>query len=106
MTDTVTLLRGARESAGLSRAQLADRIGVSMRQIARYEAGHSSIPFDIAISFADAVGASVVDFVPLSGADDEDDAVGSSDAARLQDAPGGGSGARSLNRTEASDAHA
>ncbi len=89
----------------MSRAQLAERIGVSARQIARYEAGDCSIPFEIAVAFADSVGATVIDFVPLDGADEDDvPMVGCAGEACPQDAPAGAAGARSLN-PEDSDAH-
>lgn len=43
------LLRQARERADLSRPELADRLGVSVRTIARQEAGMATLPIGLAM---------------------------------------------------------
>jgi transcriptional regulator with XRE-family HTH domain len=49
----------ARKRLGLSRAAAAQRLGVSPRQLARYEQGESPIPLTLAVSLADALGTSI-----------------------------------------------
>lgn len=49
----------ARKRLGLSRADAAVQLGVSPRQLARYEQGESPIPLTLAVGLADALGVSL-----------------------------------------------
>jgi len=48
-----------RRASGLTQAQLAERSGVSLRQVAAYERGESLPRFDAAVAIAHALGVSV-----------------------------------------------
>jgi transcriptional regulator with XRE-family HTH domain len=62
VTHTSQILRSKREAAGFSRARLAELVGVSERQIARYEGGaHPTLP--VAQRIAEALGCSLDDLV-------------------------------------------
>lgn len=49
----------ARRETGMTQAQLAERSGVSLRQVAAYERGESLPRFDAAVAIAGALGVSV-----------------------------------------------
>jgi transcriptional regulator with XRE-family HTH domain len=49
----------ARKRLGLSRAAAAIKLGVSPRQLARYEQGESPIPLTLVVSLAEALGTSI-----------------------------------------------
>ena len=49
-------LQACREAAGITRRELADKVGLSARQIIRYEDGEQSPTFGVAERLADALG--------------------------------------------------
>lgn len=53
------VIRSRRRKLGLSQAELAKRAGVSVRQMARYEAGEQQPVLSVAVDLADALGISV-----------------------------------------------
>ncbi|GAA3612698.1 helix-turn-helix domain-containing protein [Microlunatus ginsengisoli] len=57
--DFSDVIRGRRTALGLSQAQLAERAGVSLRQLARYEAGEQQPVLAAAVTLADALGISL-----------------------------------------------
>jgi transcriptional regulator with XRE-family HTH domain len=57
--DFSEVIRSRRAALGLSQAQLAERAGVSLRQLARYEAGEQQPVLSAAVSLADALGISL-----------------------------------------------
>jgi transcriptional regulator with XRE-family HTH domain len=57
--DFSDVIRARRTALGLSQAQLADRAGVSLRQLARYEAGEQQPVLSAAVTLADALGISL-----------------------------------------------
>ena len=56
---TFPRIRSRRIALGLSQAQLAQRAGVSLRQLSRYEAGEQQPVLSAAVSLADALGISL-----------------------------------------------
>lgn len=52
-------LRGQRRAAGLTQAQLAERLGVSNRSVSRWETGSNMPDFDLVIEMAGLFGVSV-----------------------------------------------
>jgi transcriptional regulator with XRE-family HTH domain len=60
-------LRGHRRAAGMSRAEAATALGVSMGTLARYEAGERPTPIPVVRRMARAYGRSVEDLLPYSG---------------------------------------
>lgn len=52
-------LRGQRRAAGLTQAQLAERLGVSNRSVSRWETGNNMPDFDLVIEMAGLFGVSV-----------------------------------------------
>ena len=61
------LVRHARSSAGLSQQQLADRVGVTQSEVARWESGGRAIALRMAIPLAEALGLTVAALDPTSG---------------------------------------
>ncbi len=57
--DFSEVIRSRRTALGLSQAQLAQRAGVSPRQLARYEAGEQQPVLSAAVTLADALGISL-----------------------------------------------
>jgi transcriptional regulator with XRE-family HTH domain len=57
--DFSEVLRSRRAALGLSQAQLAQRAGVSPRQLARYEAGEQQPVLSAAVTLAEALGISL-----------------------------------------------
>ena len=57
--DFSDVIRSRRAALGLSQAQLAERAGVSLRQLARYEAGEQQPVLSAAVTLADALGISL-----------------------------------------------
>jgi transcriptional regulator with XRE-family HTH domain len=57
--DFSDVIRARRTALGLSQAQLAGRAGVSLRQLARYEAGEQQPVLSAAVTLADALGISL-----------------------------------------------
>src|SRR6476661_8267526 len=57
--DFSEVLRSRRAALGLSQAQLAQRAGVSPRQLARYEAGEQQPELSAAVTLAEALGISL-----------------------------------------------
>ena len=57
--DFSEVIRSRRAALGLSQAQLADRAKVSLRQLARYEAGEQQPVLSAAVELADALGISL-----------------------------------------------
>jgi transcriptional regulator with XRE-family HTH domain len=57
--DLSDVIRSRRAALGLSQAQLAQRAGVSLRQLARYEAGEQQPVLSAAVTLADALGISL-----------------------------------------------
>ena len=62
--DFSEVLRSRRVALGLSQTQLAQRAGVSPRQLARYEAGEQQPVLSAAVTLAEALGISLT---PLAG---------------------------------------
>jgi transcriptional regulator with XRE-family HTH domain len=60
-------LRGHRRAAGMSRAEAAAALGVSVGSLARYEAGERPTPIPVVRRMARAYGRSVEDLLPYSG---------------------------------------
>src|SRR6476646_4502434 len=57
--DFSDVIRSRRVALGLSQTQLAQRAGVSPRQLARYEAGEQQPVLSAAVTLADALGISL-----------------------------------------------
>ena len=57
--DLSDVIRARRIALGLSQAQLAQRAGVSLRQLSRYEAGEQQPVLSAAVMLADALGISL-----------------------------------------------
>ena len=57
--DLSDVIRSRRIALGLSQAQLAQRAGVSLRQLSRYEAGEQQPVLSAAVMLADALGISL-----------------------------------------------
>src|SRR5919106_6586514 len=57
--DISDVIRSRRSALGLSQAELAKAAGVSLRQLARYEAGEQQPVLSAAVALADALGISV-----------------------------------------------
>jgi transcriptional regulator with XRE-family HTH domain len=57
--DLSDVIRSRRIALGLSQAQLAQRAGVSLRQLSRYEAGEQQPVLSAAVTLADALGISL-----------------------------------------------
>src|SRR4051794_41393484 len=57
--DFSEVLRSRRVALGLSQAELAERAGVSSRQLARYEAGEQQPVLSAAVALAEALGISL-----------------------------------------------
>ena len=57
--DISDVIRSRRTALGLSQAELAKAAGVSLRQLARYEAGEQQPVLSAAVSLADALGISL-----------------------------------------------
>jgi transcriptional regulator with XRE-family HTH domain len=57
--DISDVIRSRRTALGLSQAQLAKAAGVSLRQLARYEAGEQQPVLSAAVALADALGISL-----------------------------------------------
>jgi putative transcriptional regulator len=55
-------LRDLRETAGLSQAQLADRVGCNRFTVAKTERGEQEPAWPLVLAFARALGVSVVEF--------------------------------------------
>jgi DNA-binding XRE family transcriptional regulator len=61
--------RAAREGAGLSRAELARRMGVNDNTIAHMEDGHTTLSLWIAAKAADVIDCTIDAMVPLDALD-------------------------------------
>jgi len=59
--DFSDVIKSRRLALGLSQAQLAERAGVSLRQLARYEAGQQQPVLNAAVALADALGISLTE---------------------------------------------
>lgn len=57
------LIRSRRKTAGLTQAELGERIGIGMRQIVRYELGESFPTEETAARMVDVLGGDVADYV-------------------------------------------
>jgi transcriptional regulator with XRE-family HTH domain len=57
--DISEVIRSRRAALGLSQAELAKKAGVSLRQLARYEAGDQQPVLSAAVALADALGISM-----------------------------------------------
>src|SRR5215208_211525 len=57
--DISEIIRSRRAALGLSQAELAKKAGVSLRQLARYEAGDQQPVLSAAVALADALGISM-----------------------------------------------
>jgi transcriptional regulator with XRE-family HTH domain len=57
--DFSEVIRSRRATLGMSQAQLAERAGVSLRQLARYEAGQQQPALSAAVTLAEALGISL-----------------------------------------------
>lgn len=55
------VIRTRRNQLGLTQSQLADAIGVNLRQVVRYEAGEQEPAFSVAVRLADALGISLAE---------------------------------------------
>jgi transcriptional regulator with XRE-family HTH domain len=64
-------LRAARRRAGMSQAELADRVGVSASAVARYETELRAFPTSRAVAFAAVLGISVQSILEGSGSSPE-----------------------------------
>src|SRR4029453_4538336 len=61
--DISEVIRARRTALGLSQAELAKAAGVSLRQLARYEAGEQQPVLSAAVALADALGISISQLV-------------------------------------------
>jgi transcriptional regulator with XRE-family HTH domain len=59
--DFSDVIKTRRLALGLSQAQLAERAGVSLRQLSRYEAGQQQPVLNAAVTLADALGISLTE---------------------------------------------
>jgi DNA-binding XRE family transcriptional regulator len=57
--DISDIIRSRRAALGLSQAELAKKAGISLRQLARYEAGDQQPVLSAAVALADALGISM-----------------------------------------------
>lgn len=63
---TPTAIRVKRTAAGLSRRELAERVGVSSTQIRRYERGEQSPTLPVARRLADTLGCTLDELAGVS----------------------------------------
>lgn len=59
-----TMILAARQAAGLTQAQLAERVGRSRPQIANIEIGRSDMPVSMLFKFAQALQVQPKDLIP------------------------------------------
>ena len=65
--DISEVLKSRRSVIGVSQAELAEATGISVRQLARYEAGEQQPVFSAAVLLADALGISLAELAgPVS----------------------------------------
>ncbi|MBV8350628.1 MAG: helix-turn-helix transcriptional regulator [Mycolicibacterium sp.] len=55
------VIRTRRNQLGLTQSQLADAIGVNLRQVVRYEAGEQEPAFSVAVRLADSLDISLAE---------------------------------------------
>lgn len=59
--DISEIIKSRRSVIGVSQAELAEATGISVRQLARYEAGEQQPAFSVAVQLADALGISLAE---------------------------------------------